>query len=194
MVKKGVFHSGLFFSTKYLCSFISMFDLEGKSFLELGAGSGLISLVAARKGALVMASDINPAAVQNIKLNAESNSLIVNALYSDLYDSIHALHEFDYTIINPPYYPLDPSDASEMAWYCGKGFEYFQKLFTQLKSRVNHGKYFMVLSEDCAIEKIISIAENEGLQMKMVEQKRIFFELNVIFQITPIAQIYYGSI
>ncbi|MCY7410704.1 MAG: 50S ribosomal protein L11 methyltransferase, partial [Chitinophagales bacterium] len=51
----GVFHPGFFFSTKFLISVIEKKNLYKKTFLELGAGSGLISFVAEKLGAVVTA-------------------------------------------------------------------------------------------------------------------------------------------
>src|SRR5205085_2367128 len=59
-----VFHPGFFFSTKLLLRYLLQLPLHQRSLLELGAGSGLISFAAARAGADVTASDINPVAVQ----------------------------------------------------------------------------------------------------------------------------------
>ena len=53
-------HSSYFNSFKKL-------PLHGKIFLELGAGNGLISIYAAKKGAKVTATDINPVAVEFLR-------------------------------------------------------------------------------------------------------------------------------
>src|SRR5690349_10739303 len=68
-----VFHPGFFHSTKMLLEFLDHQDVHGKQFLELGCGSGIISVSAALKGAQVTASDINPKAVENVLLNANKN-------------------------------------------------------------------------------------------------------------------------
>ena len=47
----GVFHPGLFFSTKILLEYLSKLDLKNKTVLELGAGSGLISVYCAKQNA-----------------------------------------------------------------------------------------------------------------------------------------------
>ena len=73
-IRPGVFHPGFFFSTRLLLDFLAQHDLGGKTLLELGAGSGLIAIHSARRGARVTASDINPAAVQSIRENAAANS------------------------------------------------------------------------------------------------------------------------
>jgi len=76
----GVFHPGLFFSTKLLIEYISEYDLNDKNILELGAGSGLISVYCAKLKANVTASDINPIAVENINQNAKLNSVNIKVV------------------------------------------------------------------------------------------------------------------
>src|SRR4029078_3746499 len=59
-----VFHPGFFFSTRFLLRYIEKDRFRHRTVLELGAGSGLLSIYAARKGAMVTATDINPVAVE----------------------------------------------------------------------------------------------------------------------------------
>ena len=59
IVEPGVFYPRFVFSTKLLLEFLDERVLSGKKFLELGAGCGIISPLAAHKGATVTASDIN---------------------------------------------------------------------------------------------------------------------------------------
>ena len=66
VIPPEVFHPGFFYSTKLLLRCLSRLQLAHKTFLELGAGSGLLSIYAAQKGACVTASDINPFAIATI--------------------------------------------------------------------------------------------------------------------------------
>ncbi len=79
-----------------------------------------------------------------------------------------------------------PSNESEYAWFCGEDFEYFQKLFFQMKRFMNAAsKAIMVLSEDCNIAIIQSLAIQHGFYWQMIEQKRMLFEENYLFEIKP---------
>ena len=49
-ISPGVFPPQYTFSTKILLKFLETLNLQGKTFLELGCGSGIISLYAAKKG------------------------------------------------------------------------------------------------------------------------------------------------
>src|SRR5689334_20289957 len=71
----GVFHPGFFFSTKLLLEFLELFDFKDRSLLELGAGTGLISIWSGLRGAIATASDINPKAIENICHNQKLNNV-----------------------------------------------------------------------------------------------------------------------
>ncbi|WP_462252453.1 methyltransferase [Ekhidna sp.] len=179
----GVFHPGLFFSTKVLLGYIEEQNLTKMSVLELGAGSGLISIFCANKGAFVTASDINVAALAELKVNAKRNDADIQIKESDLFDQLN-IEDFDLIIINPPYYPNNPRSVEEHAWYCGEEFEYFKKLFFQLKAfNAEKTQVLMILSEDCHIEKIKSIAKQESLIMNIVHRKKVGGEENLIYRI-----------
>lgn len=183
VVYPGVFHPGFFISTKFLISQIDKFNLKGKQLLELGAGSGMISVYCAKHGAVVTASDISLSALENIKTNALLNDCSINIIHSDLFDSIPK-QQFDYIIINPPYFPKNPVNESEYAWFCGNEFQYFEKLFRQIEEFLYpQTTALMVLSEDCDIKKIIAIANKNNVEMKLIESKKFIGEQNFIFQL-----------
>jgi len=152
-VHPNVFPPQLTFSTKILLDFVNELDLENKTFLELGCGSGIISLLAAKMKALVTATDINQTALDYLETNSQKNNLKVKSVYSDLFQNIENKN-FDYIIINPPYYPKQPKNSKEQAWFCGEHFEYFEQLFLQLPNHLTvETSCFMILSEDCDLEK-----------------------------------------
>jgi release factor glutamine methyltransferase len=186
VVKPGVFHPGLFFSTKVMLGYIEEnLKLQNKTLLEPGAGSGLISIFAAKKGAFVTATDVSLTAIKNIRENAHKNLVNINVIHSDLFDNIDKDLHPDIIVINPPYYPENPVTEGELAWYCGKNFEYFKNLFRELPQHI-HSKttVLIVLSQDCKINTIKKIAELHGFKFKEVQRKKTWWEINYIFEIT----------
>lgn len=183
LVHPEVFPPHLTISTKILLDFIEPLELQNKNFLELGCGSGIISILAAKKGANVVATDINKTALKYLEKNSENNQAKLTILYSDLFENLNN-QTFDYIIINPPYYPKSPKNIKENAWFCGEDFEYFAELFTQLeKLKKNHREIFMILSEDCDIDKIKEIASKNNFVFHMVLEKKVMQEYNIIYKI-----------
>lgn len=183
IVYPGVFHPGFFFSTRLLLSVIEKFDLKNKSLLELGAGSGLISFYSAKKGAKVIASDISPIAIAGLIKNRERLNLQVEIIESDLFNNI-AIQKIDYIIINPPYYPKNPANNMEQAWYCGEQFDYFENLFLQLKNYMNQESVLLMsLSQDCNVEKIANIAAKNNFTMHIHLTKMTGWERHFVFKI-----------
>jgi release factor glutamine methyltransferase len=184
IVLPGVFHPGLFISSKMLLNFVDTLELKNKTLLELGAGCGIISILAVKKGATVYASDISNKAVENIKLNSVKNKAHINVFNSELFQSIPEM-QFDYIIINPPYYRKDPQHEADYAWYCGSNYEFFKSLFSSLSKYIsNHSNVLMILSEVCDIEKIKSIGEKNGFAWNLKFKKRVWGEKNFIYEIS----------
>lgn len=80
----------------------------GVRFLEVGCGAGLVSMAAARAGATVTATDINPFAVRLAAQNAKQNKFVVAAINADLMAGLTG--PFDVIAFNPPYLPTAPED------------------------------------------------------------------------------------
>tara|TARA_R110002126_G_scaffold157104_1_gene304599 strand:+ start:26725 stop:27399 length:675 start_codon:yes stop_codon:yes gene_type:complete len=182
MVHPDVFPPHYTISTKILLDFIDTLGLAKTSLLELGCGSGIISLFAASKGAKVTATDINKKAIEYLKIASLKNKLPITVLFSDLFSELENNY-FDFIIINPPYYPKNPKNCKERAWFCGDDFEYFKKLFYQLSKREKTETIYMILSEDCELKTIKNIANSFEYQFTVVLEKTVFKEHNFIYQL-----------
>ena len=182
----GVFHPGFFYSTKILLNFLEKIELNKKFILELGAGTGLISIYASKQGGFVTASDINLTSINNIEKNAELNSTKIEVIHSDLFDRVPK-RKYDYIIINPPYYKKQPTTQKEFAWFCGDDFQYFRKLFTQLPNRIDRNtNVLMILSDQADIESIEHIGVANSFLMEEIFQKRTWGENHFIIKIKQI--------
>jgi len=180
-IHPSVFHPGLLFSTKILYHFAQTLPLKEKRVLELGAGSGMIALGTARQQAIVTATDINPAAIQSIEESCQANGLSIRVLHSDLFDDVPST-SFDYIFINPPYYPKDPGNNQEQAFFCGQEFEYFKRLFQQLPDYIHaSSKVYMILTDDCDLARIQQLAKEGNFSMEVVQETRKWGELNLIY-------------
>ena len=178
-----VFHPGFFTSTQFLLQYIKSLQLQGKKFLEPGAGNGLISIYAAKRRAKVTATDINPIAIEYLKINSIENNAQLNIIQSDLFENI-PLQQFDIIAINPPYYKKDPQTLLDHAWYCGVNGEFFYRLFTQLSNYVHESsEVIMVLCDGCDLKMIEDAASENGFKIRCIQTKQSLIEKNFIFKI-----------
>lgn len=182
-----VFHPGFFFSTQFLLRHISTISLQCQRFLELGAGSGLISIYAAKNGARVTATDINPIAIDYLEKNASHNRVKLNIVHSDLFTQM-AEQEFDIIAINPPYYKKNPQAAKDYAWFCGENGEYFAALFYELEKFIYAGsQVFMVLFDGCDLAMIKRLAARNNFCLQCVQTGKNLLEKNYIYKIEMIS-------
>jgi release factor glutamine methyltransferase len=157
--------------------------LNEKKFLELGAGSGLISFVAAQNNAVVTATDINTVAIEYLKINSDKNHLPVQIILSDLFDEIPE-EQFDIIAINPPYYKKDPQTQADLAWHCGENGEYFKKLFSNLAAYIKPStEVFMIICDGCDIKMIHDYAAQNNFLLNCVHTESNLIELNFIYKI-----------
>jgi methylase of polypeptide subunit release factors len=90
----------------------SIVTAPGARVLDLGTGSGVLALAAARWGAEVVSTDINPLALACVAHNAAVNALTgkVQWRQCDLFAGMPT-DSFDLIVANPPFLPL-PSGLS----------------------------------------------------------------------------------
>ena len=86
----------------------------GTRLLEVGAGAGLAALAAARCGARVVATDLNPHALRALRRKARAERLGVEPVRTDL---ARGLGRFHRVLANPPYLPTLPEERDPDRWH-----------------------------------------------------------------------------
>lgn len=116
--------------------------------LEMGAGSGYISIEIAKKGYDVTAVDLDAESIEMIK--KVSNN--VKTIVSDLFKCVNG--RFDTIIFNPPYLPGTIDDDRTI--YGGKnGQEIVEQFLDQADAHLEkNGKIFIILSSFNDIESL----------------------------------------
>ena len=85
--------------------------------LDMGTGSGVCAIAAARYARRVVAVDINPAAVRCARINVLMNALEdkIEVLQGDLFAPVRS-RRFDIVLFNPPFIRGIPSNDADRAW------------------------------------------------------------------------------
>src|SRR4051812_41681731 len=103
-VRPTVFHPRYFISSERFAEFIGELDLHGSCAVDVGTGSGILALAAARAGAeTVFATDINPSAALTATENARENGLgdRVASVCMNLLSSFAPRPTFDIILSSP---------------------------------------------------------------------------------------------
>lgn len=93
---------------------------KGNKVLDVGTGSGILALLAAVKGAKVVATDIDKRSVQCAAYNARLNNLRIDARIGDLFDPV-AGELFDIVVSNMSSLPTPPEE--QHAEYISRNFD-----------------------------------------------------------------------
>ena len=89
---------------------------KNQSFLEIGCGTGAVSLLVGKRAKRGIGVDINLSAVKNANLNKELMKIEnVSFMQSDVFENVKG--KFDVVICNPPYSPYKPKDEVEMMFW-----------------------------------------------------------------------------
>src|SRR5574344_1512924 len=142
---------------------INRLNLNNKSVLEIGTGSGCISI--ALKGEIktleITATDISRKALMVAKKNAKINRCNINFINQDLF-KYKLVNNYEILISNPPYLKtddiIDPKTKYEpqIALYGGKdGMDYYPKIF-EIAQKALTEKHLIALEID----------ETNGLNLK----------------------------
>lgn len=91
---------------------------EGSAVLDLGAGCGLLGVVAAKWAAFVVAVDLNPYAVACARGNAKLNHVRgkMSFIQADLFSAFGEGAVFDLVLFNAPYLPIGEGEATSWIW------------------------------------------------------------------------------
>jgi release factor glutamine methyltransferase len=187
IVLPTVFHPVWFLTSEFFAAFLGRLDLSGRHVVDIGTGSGILALAAARAGAAsVLAIDINPRAVQSAAENAAANGFgdRVEAVCSDLFSEIPAHRQFDVILCSPPSFPGEPCAIADRAWHAGPGYRDLLPLFAQARARMaSDGCFYILLSSDSDLALVGAAVEKAGFDVRLVAQKSILIESFLVYEL-----------
>ena len=183
VVLPQVFNPTLFQSSEFFIrSFNPGLIPRGSVVLDMGTGSGLGAIVAARWVDRVTAIDINPEAVRCARINALLNHVDdrVEVIEGDLFAPIGD-RRFDVVLFNPPFFRGAPRSALDRAWRSSDVVERFAAgLRTHLTPR---GHALVILSTDGDTENFLNAFCANGFTVEIVAQRDVMVEVLTIYRI-----------
>jgi release factor glutamine methyltransferase len=150
---------------------------ESTRVLELCAGSGIVSVACALRGAKVTAVDVSHRAVVNTALNARLNGVSVKAVRGDL-DGPVAEERFDLIVSNPPYVPAAterlPTRGPERAWAAGRdGRALIDRICRVAPAHLDAGgRVLLVHSSLCGTDLTLAALGRAGLEGEIAASER----------------------
>ena len=158
----AVFRSGRFLA-RTLATSPELAPAAGGRALDLGTGSGVGAVFAARRGWTVVAADVNPDAVRCARINALLNGFEerIEAREGDLFAPV-AGERFDLVVFNPPYFRGEARDALDAAW---RGRGVLERFAEGLASALAPGgRGLVVFSSDGDEESLLALLKENGFR------------------------------
>ncbi len=187
-VRPTVFHPRYFISSEAFAAFIDRLDLTGKQVIDIGTGTGILALAAARAGAAhVVAADINPNAALNAGENARANGYgdRVSGVCSDLLSALAPRPLFDVILSSPPKHAGEPRNLADLGWHAGPKYRYISSLFSHARERLKPGGLmYVMVSSDSDLDLLGELVERAGFRARQVHEHSLYIESMIIYELT----------
>jgi release factor glutamine methyltransferase len=152
--------------------------VRARSLLEIGCGTGIISLRCAQAGACVVATDVNPAAVKNARLNAEVNGIDLEVMQGSVYEPLGKEQRFDFIFWAHPFNNCDLQQG-DLLLRSGfdSGYSDLRKYVEGARQHLATGGRLLLGSGDTAdLHAVESIAADNGYSLRVLSQRRMPLE------------------
>ncbi|MDH2906710.1 MAG: methyltransferase [Candidatus Nitrosotalea sp.] len=148
----------------------------GKSALDIGTGSGILANTLSKNFALVVATDINIAAL------VKTHATIDNCICCNAADALHT--SFDLIVCNLPYLPsdelLDPAVDG-----LHDGIEIPSMIIKSASRRIEkNGKMVFLTSSLAKYDTLVQLSESLGFDVKITAKKKLFYEELIVMECT----------
>jgi len=155
--------------------------IPGNRVLEIGCGTGIISIYCARMGRNVTCCDISQGALDCAEKNAIRNRVSLNIVNSNLFQNIEGA--YDTIIFNPPYLPVEDRFENAEQWNGGSdGFDIIAPFLDSADRYLeDSGSIYIILS---SLTDLVSLQNRyKKYTFKEKAKESYFFETLFLFQL-----------
>lgn len=172
--------TGEFFAGQLDSRLISAED----SVLDIGTGSGVCAIFAARHARDVVAVDINAAAVRCARSNAIINQLDhkIDVRHGDLFAPV-AGRRFNWVLFNPPFLSGTPRNDRDRAWRASDVAERFAADLP--RHLTTCGSALLLLSTFGDPELFLAPLRARGFAISLHAERKLLAETIAIFRLRP---------
>jgi release factor glutamine methyltransferase len=183
VVLPDVFNPALFRSGEFLAETLtSELVPQGAAVLDLGTGTGIGAVAAARWASRVVAVDINSEAVRCARVNALINDAEgrIDVREGDLFDPVSG-ERFDVVLFNPPYFHGEPDDWYDHAW---RSTDVFDRFVGGLRHHLTPDGYaLIVLSSDGESWSYLQSLRSAGYSAQIIARRDLLNEQMTIYRV-----------
>jgi HemK-related putative methylase len=153
--------------------------------LDMGTGSGVCAVFAARHARRVVAVDINAAAVRCAGINAVLNRLEdkIEVRQGDLFHPV-AGQRFDLILFNPPFLSGEPRSDRDRAWRSNGVAERFAEGLDRHLKR--SGSALLLLSTYADAQTFLGPLRRRGHRVSVLAEGRYVGERLTLYRIAPL--------
>ncbi|HEU0240804.1 MAG TPA: methyltransferase [Micromonosporaceae bacterium] len=146
---------------------------DGDRVLDMGTGSGVNGILAATKGAYVVAVDINPYAVAAAIANAERNGVAdrMDVRHGDVFSTVDGA--FDVIVFDPPFRWFAPGDVREMA-STDENYRAMTAFFRDARAHLTEsGRMLIFFGTSGDIAYLCSLADAHAFACEVVAENEV---------------------
>ncbi|HDD25615.1 MAG TPA: hypothetical protein ENF75_00795 [Acidilobales archaeon] len=172
LVLPSVFIPKYVVSTEMILNALKSIKISpGLKVLELGSGSGVLSIFVAKKGGCAYFLEVNKVAIVNTLINAYVNNVEerVKLLRSKIL-------EFPLVIMNPPFLPCYIKEGLDINWCCGPNLNLLLNMLNEARRHLKRGGYLILTASSLTNHELVRHLLNAlGIEViYMVKKPSIF--------------------
>jgi release factor glutamine methyltransferase len=155
---------------------------EGQSVLEIGTGSGLVSMYASLLTDDVTATDINYNALELAEKNFKLNNInTIKLEFGDLFEPVKD-RKFDVILFNTPYLPTDSDDIinDDLNYAFDGGLDgrkVIDRFINQVSNHLNDKGIVQIIQSSLSDnDRTLDMFDRNGFVAEIAESEKFFFE------------------